>query len=76
MKKTLIILSILATAFQALGQKIVVKAATLCFRLQKEAETVHEKMSGNSVTVVGGGSGVGIAALMDGTTDIAMSSDD
>jgi phosphate transport system substrate-binding protein len=27
-----------------------------------------------SVTVVGGGSGVGITAMIDGTTDIAMAS--
>jgi phosphate transport system substrate-binding protein len=29
-----------------------------------------------SVTVVGGGSGVGITAMIDGTTDIAMASRD
>ncbi|MFZ4455344.1 MAG: phosphate ABC transporter substrate-binding protein [Bacteroidales bacterium] len=40
---------------------------------QKEAE-VFGKKTKKSVTVVGGGSGVGIAALLDGTTDIAMAS--
>ena len=40
---------------------------------QKEAE-VYGKKFGKSVTVTGGGSGVGIAALLDGTTDIAMAS--
>ncbi len=40
---------------------------------QKEAESFMKKTRG-SVTVVGGGSGVGIAALLDGTTEIAMSS--
>ncbi|HET7732643.1 MAG TPA: PstS family phosphate ABC transporter substrate-binding protein, partial [Paludibacter sp.] len=40
---------------------------------QKEAE-VFGKKTGKSVTVIGGGSGVGIAALLEGTTDIAMSS--
>jgi phosphate transport system substrate-binding protein len=40
---------------------------------QKEAE-VFGKKSGKSITVIGGGSGVGIAALLEGTTDIAMSS--
>lgn len=40
---------------------------------QKEAEQFMKK-SGKSVTVIGGGSGVGIAALLEGTTDIAMSS--
>jgi phosphate transport system substrate-binding protein len=40
---------------------------------QKEAE-VFGKKSGKSITVIGGGSGVGIAALLEGTTDIAMAS--
>ena len=40
---------------------------------QKEAE-VFLKSSRQSVTVTGGGSGVGIAALIQGSTDIAMSS--
>jgi phosphate transport system substrate-binding protein len=40
---------------------------------QKEAEVFGKKF-GKSVTVIGGGSGVGIAALLEGTTDIAMSS--
>jgi len=39
---------------------------------QKEAEAYGKK--GGKVTVTGGGSGVGIAALMDGSTDIAQSS--
>jgi phosphate transport system substrate-binding protein len=41
---------------------------------QKEAEVYMKKNNGARVTVIGGGSGVGIAALMDGTTEIAMSS--
>lgn len=41
---------------------------------QKEAEVYMKKNQGTKVTVIGGGSGVGIAALMDGTTEIAMSS--
>ena len=40
---------------------------------QKEAEVFGKKF-GKSITVIGGGSGVGIAALLEGTTDIAMSS--
>ncbi len=40
---------------------------------QKEAEAFGKK-TGKSVTVIGGGSGVGIAALLEGTTEIAMSS--
>lgn len=41
---------------------------------QKEAEIFMEKFPQSAITVTGGGSGVGIAALLDGTTHIAMSS--
>ncbi|REJ80408.1 MAG: phosphate ABC transporter substrate-binding protein [Bacteroidetes bacterium] len=41
---------------------------------QKFAEVYMKNNPGANVTIIGGGSGVGIAALMDGTTDIAMSS--
>jgi phosphate transport system substrate-binding protein len=41
---------------------------------QKEAEKYMKANPGSSITVVGGGSGVGIAALLEGTTDIAQSS--
>lgn len=41
---------------------------------QKEAEVYMAEHPDASITIVGGGSGVGITALMDGTTDIAMSS--
>jgi phosphate transport system substrate-binding protein len=36
---------------------------------QKEAEELMKTNSDVSVTVVGGGSGVGITAMIDGTTD-------
>lgn len=41
---------------------------------QKEAESYMKANKGAKLTVIGGGSGVGLAALIDGTTDIAMSS--
>lgn len=43
---------------------------------QKEAEDLMKTNADVSVTVVGGGSGVGLTALIDGTTDIAMASRD
>lgn len=43
---------------------------------QKEAEELMKTNSDVSVTVVGGGTGVGITAMIDGTTDIAMASRD
>jgi len=50
-----------------------VKGSDTCLPLsQKEAEAYSHK--GGKVTVTGGGSGVGIAALISGTTDIAQAS--
>jgi phosphate transport system substrate-binding protein len=55
--------------------KITIKGSDTCLPLvQKEAEDFMKADKSRSVTVIGGGSGVGIAALMDGTTDVAMSS--
>lgn len=41
---------------------------------QEAAESYMKAHRGAAVTVTGGGSGVGISSLLDGTTDIAMSS--
>ncbi len=41
---------------------------------QAEAEEFMNENSGKSITVTGGGSGVGIAALIDGEVDIATAS--
>jgi phosphate transport system substrate-binding protein len=41
---------------------------------QKEAEMYMKTYPSETVTVTGGGSGVGISALIEGTTDIAQSS--
>lgn len=41
---------------------------------QESAETYMKLHPGARLTVTGGGSGVGISALLDGTTDIAMAS--
>ncbi len=71
-KQILSIMLICAMALPTVAQKI--KGSDTVLPLtQKEAE-VYGKKTGKSVTVTGGGSGVGIAALLDGTTDIAMSS--
>ena len=47
---------------------------TLLPLVQKEAEEYLKSNKSAKVTVTGGRSGVGISALLDGTTDIAMSS--
>ena len=68
---TVAIAAITSTAIFA--QRI--KGSDTCLPLsQKEAEVFMKTNSGTSVTVTGGGSGVGIAALIEGTTDIAHSS--
>lgn len=71
-KQILSIAMICVLALPSIAQKI--KGSDTVLPLaQKEAEA-YGKKTGKSVTVTGGGSGVGIAALLDGTTDIAMSS--
>jgi phosphate transport system substrate-binding protein len=76
MKKSFMSLAMVAVATVALAQtKIIIKGSDTVLPLsQKEAETYMKKNSSQSITVIGGGSGVGIAALLDNTTDIAMSS--
>jgi len=78
MKKTILTI---AAAFlslsMGLSQKttIKVKGSDTCLPLtQKEAEDYMKSNSNMSISVVGGGSGVGLQALVEGTTDIAMSS--
>ena len=75
MKKLLIIASLACLAINNQAQKVVIKGSDTVLPLtQKEAEIYMKKNAGKSITVVGGGSGVGIAALVDNSTDIAMSS--
>lgn len=55
------------------GQKI--KGSDTVLPVSQEgAEMYMKQHKGARVTVTGGGSGVGISALLDGTTDIAMAS--
>ena len=52
-----------------------IKGSDTCLPLtQKEAEKYMQKNKDAEITVTGGGSGVGISALREGTTEIAMSS--
>lgn len=76
MKKTLSFLAgILLISQVGFSQKVVVKGSDTCLPLvQKEAETFMKTNKGTSISVTGGGSGVGIAALLSGSTDIAMAS--
>jgi phosphate transport system substrate-binding protein len=74
MKK--IILSALVLALAVTGASAQrIKGSDTCLPLsQRVAENFMRSRSGSSVTVTGGGSGVGISALIEGTTDIAQSS--
>ena len=75
MKKITLIAAAICISMAGYAQKIIIKGSDTVLPLaQKEAENFMKKDKSKSVTVIGGGSGVGIAALMDGTTDIAMSS--
>lgn len=75
-KKILIIAAGLCINIVAFSQaKLTIKGSDTVLPLsQKEAEVYMKKNAGSSITVIGGGSGVGIAALIDGSTDFAMTS--
>ncbi len=78
MKNIILVFAIIALIVPGMkGQKVSlkVKGSDTCLPLtQKEAEEYMKKNAGSSIMVTGGGSGVGISALMSGTTDIAQSS--
>jgi phosphate transport system substrate-binding protein len=79
MKRISILLAIitLACAFVMQTAKVVckIKGSDTCLPLsQKFAESFMKKNPGSSITVIGGGSGVGFSALISGTTDIAQAS--
>jgi phosphate transport system substrate-binding protein len=62
---------------EAKAVKITVKGSDTVLPLsQSEAENYMKAHPGSAITVVGGGSGVGITALADGSTDICMASRD
>jgi phosphate transport system substrate-binding protein len=77
MKKLLIVLAVAAMAFgfKAPETVITVKGSdTMVILAQRWAEKYMSEHSGVTVQVTGGGSGVGIAALINGTTDICNAS--
>ncbi|HYV92551.1 MAG TPA: PstS family phosphate ABC transporter substrate-binding protein [Chitinophagales bacterium] len=75
MKKLILIAVVICFNMASFAQKIVVKGSDTVLPLsQKEAEEFMKKNPAQGITVIGGGSGVGIAALLDNSTDIAMSS--
>ncbi len=74
MKKTINILVALCIVASASFAQKIKGSDTVLPLTQKEAESFMKSNKSIKVTVTGGGSGVGLSALVDGTTDIAMSS--
>ncbi|MEI6680509.1 MAG: PstS family phosphate ABC transporter substrate-binding protein [Mariniphaga sp.] len=75
MKKLILSLLVLVAVSQVNAQNLKIKGSDTVLPLtQKEAEVYMKKNASSSIMVTGGGSGVGIAALLNGTTDIAQSS--
>jgi phosphate transport system substrate-binding protein len=78
MKRIVIALAALAAltapALAAAGTVTVKGSDTMVILAQRWAEEYMKKNAGKKVQVTGGGSGTGIAALVNGTTDIADAS--
>jgi phosphate transport system substrate-binding protein len=77
MKNLILAIAFLSILPQVFSQNVNCKikgSDTVLPLTQKEAEVFMKKNSGSSIMVTGGGSGVGLAALQNGTTDIAQSS--
>lgn len=71
----IITLSLLFFGFQQKVEKITVKGSdTMVILAQKWAEIYMKKNPNVSIQVTGGGSGTGISALINGSTDIANAS--
>jgi phosphate transport system substrate-binding protein len=70
-----VLLGVICFAFTAAPERITVKGSdTMVILAQKWAEVYLKSNSGASIQVTGGGSGVGISALINGATDIANAS--
>jgi phosphate transport system substrate-binding protein len=75
MKTVFMILTALAIASAPVAANVVIKGSDTVLPLsQKAAEVYLDAHKDASITVIGGGSGVGIAAMIDGTCDIAQAS--
>ena len=73
LKKIALLLAALGLTAAACAQKLK-GSDTLLPLAQKAAENYSEKNSSAHVSVTGGGSGVGLSSLREGTTDLAMAS--
>src|SRR6266850_5008933 len=71
----LLTLVVLAYGFRDQGETITIKGSdTMVILAQRWAEVYMSKHPGVTIQVTGGGSGTGISALINGTTDICNAS--
>ncbi len=70
----LIVIMTIGFSFTTLNKITIKGSDTMVILSQKWAEVYMQKHPGTTIQVTGGGSGVGIAALINGSTDIANSS--
>ncbi len=70
----LALVMVIGLSFTTLNKITVKGSDTMVILSQKWAEVYMQKNPGTTIQVTGGGSGVGIAALINGSTDIANSS--
>jgi phosphate transport system substrate-binding protein len=70
----LLVVMTVGFSFTAINKVTVKGSDTMVILSQKWAEIYMKKNPGASIQVTGGGSGVGLAALINGSTDIANSS--
>lgn len=74
-RTALALASLMTIATPALAKRVTVKGSdTMVILGQRWAETYMNAMPGQVIMVTGGGSGTGIAALINGTTDICQAS--
>ncbi len=74
MKRYLVALAAAIPALASAGTVTVKGSDTMVILTQRWAEDYMKKAGGKKVQVTGGGSGTGIAALINGTTDVANAS--
>ncbi|OOG63776.1 PstS family phosphate ABC transporter substrate-binding protein [Flavobacterium sp. A45] len=70
----LLVIMTIGYSFTTLSKVTIKGSDTMVILSQKWAEVYMKKNPGTSIQVTGGGSGVGLAALINGSTDIANSS--
>jgi|SRR5690554_841544 len=74
MKRTILTTILIAFGLSTIQAQSIKGSDTVLPLSQKEAESYMKKNPSASITVTGGGSGVGLASLLAGTTDIAQAS--